>query len=329
MPVRQVRFSSFDAFQAIPGAASKITQLEPGQLAGMMSEINLDQLTLTGGSFSRGMVSRGVLATDRWLVGGVRSEQPVKYARFNEHRNGDVVIGAPSIEHHTRYLGATDYWALVVEEAELQDFLDSAPGLGNIDNWRKNVSVLLRPADPAIAEQTAREIAKIIDAIVAAKTKPSTDAAQYYRRAVLDLALCPATTYVKLFGDVRLTRAWALIRDIDDYLSAEGHRPVHIAELCRKFRVTRRSLHRTFQERLGIGPIAYLRSKRLNAVRAELLSGRVFTVQDVALEYGFVELGRFSRIYRQQFGELPSVTLRRAGSASAPLAWSSTAPLSI
>ena len=51
---------------------------------------------------------------------------------------------------------------------------------------------------------------------------------------------------------------------------------------------------------------------RLNGVRRELRQGRA-AVQDVAARWGFWHMGQFSRDYKQQFGELPSVTLRRAG----------------
>jgi transcriptional regulator GlxA family with amidase domain len=103
------------------------------------------------------------------------------------------------------------------------------------------------------------------------------------------------------------------MREIDRYLIAAGSRPVHIAEICATFKVHRRALYRAFIEAHGIPPITYLRRKRLDDVRAALLTAGPGTmVRDIARAHGFVELGRFAASYRALFGELPSQTLRRA-----------------
>ena len=74
-----------------------------------------------------------------------------------------------------------------------------------------------------------------------------------------------------------------------------------------------RTLHAAFQEQLGESPMAYVRRIRLGRVRAELLRSDPTKVRvtDVAMRWGFFHLSRFAEQYRQQFNELPSVTLHR------------------
>ena len=62
-----------------------------------------------------------------------------------------------------------------------------------------------------------------------------------------------------------------------------------------------------------MGPARYLTLKRLTAVRTELRRGdpAAINVTDTAIKYGFWELGRFAREYRQMFGERPSETLNK------------------
>ena len=74
-----------------------------------------------------------------------------------------------------------------------------------------------------------------------------------------------------------------------------------------------RTLHAAFQEQLGELPMAYVRRIRLGRVRAELLRSDPTKVRvtDVAMRWGFFHLSRFAEQYRQQFNELPSVTLHR------------------
>jgi len=41
------------------------------------------------------------------------------------------------------------------------------------------------------------------------------------------------------------------------------------------------------------------------------VAGPLAMVKEIAIEHGFVELGRFAGDYRRMFGELPSETLQR------------------
>ena len=94
--------------------------------------------------------------------------------------------------------------------------------------------------------------------------------------------------------------------------------PITVADLCRELGVSRRTLQYSFQEVLGINPVAFLRAMRLNGVRRDLKSAArpADSVQDIAARWGFWHLGHFVTDYKRMFGELPSETLRgrrRAG----------------
>lgn len=68
---------------------------------------------------------------------------------------------------------------------------------------------------------------------------------------------------------------------------------------------------------LGTSPARYMRQRRLDAARADLLAATdVTTVTRAAVAHGFGEFGRFARYYRAAFGELPSATLRAARGAA-------------
>jgi AraC-like DNA-binding protein len=89
---------------------------------------------------------------------------------------------------------------------------------------------------------------------------------------------------------------------------------MRIADICRATGISPRALARAFQAIHHTSPSRYLCGLRLVEARQALLSadaGRE-TVTQVALRFGFAELGRFAALYRNKFGESPSATLRRS-----------------
>lgn len=88
--------------------------------------------------------------------------------------------------------------------------------------------------------------------------------------------------------------------------------PVHLADVRGAIGVSARTLECCCKEYLGVGPSRYLRLRRMRLARRALLAANVGsdTVTEIAMRYGFWELGRFSTTYRDMFGESPSVTLR-------------------
>jgi AraC-like DNA-binding protein len=110
----------------------------------------------------------------------------------------------------------------------------------------------------------------------------------------------------------------AVVRRMLDYLRAHAHEPVYVLDLCAATGVSERPLRDAFLEYFGMGPMRYLKLRRLHHARRTLREGNADSVKAVALENGFWELGRFAVQYRQLFGEPPSETLRRGRVSYAP-----------
>lgn len=97
------------------------------------------------------------------------------------------------------------------------------------------------------------------------------------------------------------------------YIRANPGAPHTTETLARAAGLSARSLSRGFQQLRGYSPMAALRHARLERVRLDLQKGADGgTVTEAAVRWGFLHLGRFSNLYASRFGELPSVTRRRA-----------------
>jgi AraC-like DNA-binding protein len=103
------------------------------------------------------------------------------------------------------------------------------------------------------------------------------------------------------------------LRRAEEFLAAHMQIPVSLPAVAAAAGVSMRTLTRAFHKKHGVGPIGFLRRRRLEAAHRTLLASEpgFESVTNVALSYGFAHLGRFAGEYRKAFGESPSETLRR------------------
>ena len=94
---------------------------------------------------------------------------------------------------------------------------------------------------------------------------------------------------------------------IEEHLTED----ISVDQLMAIAKVSERSLYSLFERQVGLSPRGYVRQRKLDRVHACLQLTAARSVTEVALDHGFMHLGRFSEAYRKRFGELPSHTWKR------------------
>ena len=104
-----------------------------------------------------------------------------------------------------------------------------------------------------------------------------------------------------------------IIARITQLLKRHETRALRVKDLSEIGGVSERTLRTMFLEEFGVGPKRYLRTRKLQSVRAALVvadPGRE-TVSGIARRFGLSDVGRMAKDYCELFGEYPSATLMR------------------
>lgn len=102
------------------------------------------------------------------------------------------------------------------------------------------------------------------------------------------------------------------VRRALDYIEQNLREDICMETLIAISNVSARALYTGFERFIGTPPQLYIKNRRLEGVRAALMEATTpTTVSELALEWGFSHLGRFSSEYRRRYDEMPSETLRR------------------
>jgi AraC family ethanolamine operon transcriptional activator len=303
-----LRRSSIDGFEhlheVVVGVRRDILQIERGRIHGELLHASVGDLPIDAVTFSLGVRSRGSSSRDRTALSLLLdSSKPVTLSR-HASRPGDVMVLPRGAELENRYYGGASLLVISPSDADIEAcFGADAEIIHTAAAGGRHFE-----ADAEMVSRTVPRLRALVDRLGGADL--DTDGADFWKRAVIEAMTANVMNGAASGPDGPLPSALRLVRRVEDYLDAEPARAIHISKICGELKVSRRSLHRAFHEALGIGPIAFLRHRRLCAVHTALRSGTAAgeSIADLAMRYGFLHVGRFAGYYRHLFGEYPHQT---------------------
>jgi AraC family ethanolamine operon transcriptional activator len=293
---------------AVHGAQIDVLQLERGRLRGYLTHMIVDGMPLSVGAFSIGVRTRGVLSEDRVTIGMLTGCTDRVTHWSHEMQPADVLVIPPGDAHDGRYHGGASYAAISLDQADIASVFGSEPRLRELGSAPKNHY----RADLHGGEFVLRRLREIVSRLEDPRSVWSADAAAFWKRSIIEIMAATILSNEPADeDDAAMLSARRIVGKVENYLEACGSRPVHISEICCEVHVSRRTLHRAFHDAIGIGPVAFLRCRRLCSVHSVLRSSdpEATTIADVAMDQGFLNPGRFSGYYHQLFDEYPSETL--------------------
>jgi AraC family ethanolamine operon transcriptional activator len=283
-------------------------QLGRGRLRGTLSHVGIGDFSLSIGAFNVGMRTQRVASDDKLIIGMLlAAEDRVAHWSFDMQFN-DVLVIPPLLEHDGVFHGGSAYAAMRFDLNEVATLFGGEARLSDPDTWRSRGHFRADTETGAIA---SGRLVRVMSHLRDNKYGLTPSTADFWKRSIVGCMAANVASSLPPDDNGWLPSARRLIRKVEEYLDDAGTRPVHVSEICAALGVSRRTLHRAFQEVFGLGPVSFLRHKRLCAVHSILCQSAPgsTTVAAVAMQQGFYELGRFSQYYLAMFGERPSQTL--------------------
>jgi len=313
MPVSAVlTFTDLDAYHAaLRGAQAQGVVTARGKFRAELTRVDLHRLSVHRGEETLPRVSNSALDPKLYgIILATNPTQPSVFVSGLELSPADIIVHRSGSVGHNRSAAACR-WGFISLPHE--DLAAAGEALIGRELTAPSFTHRIRPPAPLLSRLLhLHEAAGHL-----AKTTPDILAHPEVARA-LEQALLHAMVSCVSGGEAAETssarhRHAVIMRRLEEVLEANPDRTLYVAELCAATRTSDRTLRVCCQEYLGMSPMRYLWLRRMHFARGALRMAdpAATTVTEIATNYGFWELGRFSVAYRSLFGESPSAALHR------------------
>lgn len=249
------------------------------------------------------MIFEGVMSADEEGVAAFHFENSRVHRINGTSADSDVwALWKRGIEYHgIQPSRLTHCWLFVPDAFSAREWPEPSPA-DNLVRLRSSDSSSIRSAVSA--------------AVMIARTDPSRFATPSVLMGLsesivggLDHALATA---IPSTNRLAVGRYVAICRRVEEYRRESRSAMYSSTEVANACGVSTRTLNNALMAVLGMSFGKYCLLHRLWSVRHALLrAAPPDLVKTIALDHGFWHLGRFSRLYYRQFGELPSTSVAR------------------
>jgi AraC-like DNA-binding protein len=278
----------------------RFRSMQAGELHGSRLACNMS-MRVQGGPFHEFVAATVVAGAIRWQTGGA-----------------ELFLGPGDVVRHPTDTEVTsdrqpmEHAVVRIPMAAVADLAEASAGVAAADLRFDAIT----PVSAAMARQWRRLSTFVHEALGAPDSiadVPLVRAGLVDMVAATALTVFPNTTmrlgYVPGPGRV----APAALRRAVAYIDEHAADPVTTSDIAEAARVTPRAVQAGFRRHYGTTPTGHLRRVRLERAHWDLQAADPAagdTVSAIAVRWGFSHAARFTDLYREQYGVLPSRTLR-------------------
>lgn len=311
--VASLRFRDFDEFSASNGVLDiDFLQLASGPVEQRMLRVALDRMVLMRGWESSAYLTRSSTPTGTATLLFQLKTAGESLWRGREVNQRSLLSYQHGADHVGRSTGGHVWAAIFFGVDALRE--TSLALRGVVPAIHPSGAAFLEPDPTALGGLRAA----VKQAFLVAESTPQLLEIASVRRSLEEAILTSGISAIdpqheRVTPEGPLVSHQRVVSRAEEALLDNIDAPIYLADLCKAAGVSERTVRNSFQTLYNVSPIRFLHLHRLHQVRRALRCDARASVTQVALRFGFGNLGRFAVEYRRLFGESPSHTLRRGG----------------
>ena len=302
------RFSTDMVHRVFPGI--DLAQLGPGPLQGWIISAMVGSYHLSAGKFDRALLYDGRYNPEMVHFGFIFSEEHIATSQAHKYDNGVISLDSGSSYMHEVFPAHMVWVNIFASEAVVmkgirysKKKLHDNPHM-LLEGSRDELMPLIGLVNEFILKSSQEQ----------SKSNPRLEAR--FRSLLHELLSSRITEDVFeqpfIAGDLF---RMSLVSKIAKLSTTNYNQPLSLDDICTITKMKRRTVQKYFHEIYGMGPTEYLRIRRFNGARADLMNGAT-SISNVATRWGFTHLGRFAGKYKTFFNESPRDTVKKQQSQS-------------